>query len=95
MSKWDDLSQVHLPCPRCDHENMFEAAEITGPLGIFCEECGSSFDRALLATIRRALEHKPAHARSAAHFGQGKFTDNVHAPNSNAGRSSSSGWDLR
>lgn len=95
MSKRDGLSRIHLPCPRCDHENMFEAAEITGPLGVFCVKCGSSFDRAELATIRRALQHRPVYASDAAHLGQGKFTDNVHAPSSNAGRSSSSGWDLR
>lgn len=94
MSNRDELGLVHLPCPRCDRDNAFEAAEVVGPLGIFCVECGSAFDRALLARIRHALEHKPAHA-DVAQLLQGKFVDNVHAPSSKAGRPSSSGWDLR
>lgn len=95
MSNRNKLGLIHLPCPRCEHDNAFEAAEVTGPLGIFCTECGSAFDRALLADIRHSLEHKPVHSSAANHFGQGKFTDNVHAPSSKAGRVSSSGWDLR
>jgi hypothetical protein len=94
MPTGEQLGLVHLPCPRCDHDNAFEAAEVTGPLGIFCVECGSSFERGLLARIRDALQKKPAHA-NAAQIAQGKFTDNVHAPSSKAGRSPSSGWDLR
>ncbi len=95
MSKRDYSDLIHLPCPRCDRDNAFEAAEVIGPLGIFCVKCGSSFDRVMLANIRRTLQHKPLPAGVVVHAGQGKFTDNVHAPSSKAGRSSSSGWDLR
>lgn len=94
MPNEDELGLVRLPCPRCEHDNAFEAAEVTGPLGIFCMKCGSAFDRGLLARIRQALHQKPTHV-NAAQSEQGKFTDNVHAPSSNAGRASSSGWDLR
>jgi hypothetical protein len=91
MPTREQLELVHLPCPRCSHDNAFEAAEVTGPLGIFCVECGSAFDRVLLTRIRNALQKKPAHA-NAGQSAQGKFTDNVHAP---SGRWPNSVWDLR
>lgn len=94
MSNRDKLTLISLPCPRCEHENAFEVSEVVGPLGIFCVKCGSAFERTMLARIRQTLRHRPAHA-SAPYSLQGKFVDNVHAPSSNAGLVSSSGWDLR
>lgn len=48
---------LYLTCPRCACGNRFGSHEMNGPLGIFCKDCGSAFERSMLHRIRDALEH--------------------------------------